>query len=88
MCWIGGVSLVTSWALCFGPCFVDVDIAAFEIFSVQGLNGEFGFIIDGHFDKAETFGTTRFTVADYVGAGHFTEGGKGFPKIFISYGVG
>lgn len=80
--------LVTSGPFCFRARFVDVYAPSLEIFSIQGFDGELGFIINGHFNESESLGATRFTVADYVGAGNFTEGGKGFPKIFVRYGVG
>jgi hypothetical protein len=45
---------------------------AVYLLAVQVLNGLSGFVVVGHFNKAETFAVSRFFVGDDLGGSYFS----------------
>ena len=64
--------------------FVDDGLSAADVVAVEGFDGVAGFVIIGHIDETETFGTTGFAVADDTGCGDFAESGKDTAQFFLT----
>ncbi|HVH60169.1 MAG TPA: hypothetical protein VM709_07535 [Candidatus Sulfotelmatobacter sp.] len=65
---------ITTGAVAFRPGFVDLEIAASELFAIEGRDGFGGFHIIWHFDKREATGPARFAIGDNMNAPDLAEG--------------
>jgi hypothetical protein len=70
-----------------GTGFVDHSFTAADVIAVEGFDRFAGFLIIGHFNKTETFGSAGFAVIDNSGGCNFTESRKNFAQFIRSGAV-
>ena len=63
--------------------FVDREGTAFELFAIEPLDGGFGRLALGHFDKPKAFGAARVTVGNHIDLIHSTILLKELAKVMI-----
>src|SRR5580704_4569669 len=80
----GHAPLAAAGAIFARTGFVDVELAAVTILTVQGVDGRLGFLAVVHFDKAETLGAAGVPVHDDLGR---TDRAVRFKQI-LQIGVG
>jgi hypothetical protein len=65
------------------PCFIDIEISAFKLMSVQAFDRGTGFISGGHFDETKPFGLTTVFVFDNRRRIDFAVGFKRLSQLII-----
>ena len=63
--------------------FIDREGPAVELFAVEPLDGGFGRLALGHFDKPEAFGALGITVGNHIDLVHSTIRLKELAKVMI-----
>src|SRR5947208_1382324 len=70
----GASAAITAGAVAFRPGFVDLEIAAAELFAIEARDSVGGFRIIGHFDKGEAASPAGFAIGDNMNAPDLAEG--------------
>ena len=70
----GASAVITAGAVAFRPGFVNLEVAAAELFAIEGRDGVGGFRIIWHFDKREPASPAGFAIGDNMNAPDLAEG--------------